>query len=236
MHAAAICLGTIKARTHVQLALACQHSMIRAQHRLRLTMQHVFGHGGHFGNECADHAAALCTFGLISSHNVATRWIRRNFDTSVCFDGCNNISETLGTIAAHSNRCNVTSSKLELALFSSSGLVCFLCTSRNLWSFVSFALSFFPLGSCFLNQVMDRLSSSASTVPSIDNNFEHNVWNPLLELLFFEQANGIFASFLMEIDLAKIALLSLCYVTRRRCMPLHDDTMGTAAQEFLLFL
>ena len=33
MHAAGICLGTIHARTHVQLALACQQSMIRVQHR-----------------------------------------------------------------------------------------------------------------------------------------------------------------------------------------------------------
>ena len=43
MHAACICLGTIQARTHVQLALVCQ-SVICAQHRLRLTMQHVYGH------------------------------------------------------------------------------------------------------------------------------------------------------------------------------------------------
>ena len=89
MHAAGICLGTIQARTHVQLAFA------RAQRRLRLTMQHVYGHSGNFGNECADHAAALGTFGLISNHNVATRWIRHNFDASVCFDGCDNISEVL---------------------------------------------------------------------------------------------------------------------------------------------
>ena len=53
---------------------------------------------------------------------------------------------------------------------------------------------------------MDRLSSSASTVPSIDDYFEHNTWNPLLELLFFEQTNVIFASFLVEIDMALIAL------------------------------
>ena len=50
---------------------------------------------GNLGNECADHAAALGTFGLTSSHNVATRSIHHNFDTSVCFDGCDNISETL---------------------------------------------------------------------------------------------------------------------------------------------
>ena len=38
-----------------------------------------------------------CTWhiGLISNHNVATRWIRHNFDASVCFDGCDNISEVL---------------------------------------------------------------------------------------------------------------------------------------------
>ena len=32
------------------------------------------------------------------------------------------------------------------------------------------------------------------------------MWNPLLELLFLGQANGLFASYLVEIDLAMIAL------------------------------
>ena len=95
LHAAGICLGTIQSLTHVQLSLACQQSMIRARHRLRVTMQQVCGHGGNFGNECADHAAALGTFWAHSSQNVATRWFHHNFDTSVCFDGCNNISEFL---------------------------------------------------------------------------------------------------------------------------------------------
>ena len=45
-HAAGVCLGTIQARTHVQLALVCQLSMLKVQHRLRLTMQHVYGHTG----------------------------------------------------------------------------------------------------------------------------------------------------------------------------------------------
>ena len=76
LHAAGICLGTIQALTHVQLGLACQRSMIFAQRKLRLTMQLVYGHSGNLGNECADHAAALGTFGLTSSHNVATHWIR----------------------------------------------------------------------------------------------------------------------------------------------------------------
>ena len=63
LHAAGICLGTIQARTHVQLALACQRSMIFAQRKLRLTMQNVYGQSGNLGNECADHAAPLGTFG-----------------------------------------------------------------------------------------------------------------------------------------------------------------------------
>ena len=71
MHAAGILLGTIQVRTHVHLTFARQQSLIRAQRRLRLTMQHVYGHSGTLGNECADHAAALGTFGLISYHNVA---------------------------------------------------------------------------------------------------------------------------------------------------------------------
>ena len=37
LHAAGLCLGTIQARTHVQLALACQRSMILAQRKLRRT-------------------------------------------------------------------------------------------------------------------------------------------------------------------------------------------------------
>ena len=64
----------------------------------------------------------------------------------------------------------------------------------------------FLSGLLFSQQVMDRFSSSASTVSSIDDYFEHNIWNPLLELIFLEQANGIVDSYLVEINVAKIAL------------------------------
>ena len=189
-------------------ALACQQSMIRARHRLRLTMQHVFGHGGNLGNECADHAAALGTLGLISSHNVATRWIRHNFDTSVCFDGCNNISETLERLQhIRTNAATVHQDRVLHWFFSS----CCLCPLRttcplSLCDFFfcgSLVSAFSELLLC--QQVMDRLSSSASTESSIDDLFRHNMWNPLLELLFFEHVNGIVDSYLVDLDLAKIA-------------------------------
>ena len=65
---------------------------------------------------------------------------------------------------------------------------------------------------------MDRLSSSVSTASSIDDYSEHNMWNPLLELLFLEHVNGIVDSYyLVDVDLAKVAfschpaLDLLCY-------------------------
>ena len=93
-HAAGLCLGTVQARTHVQLALACQQSTPSVQHRLPLTMQHVYGHTGNLGDECADHAAALKTFILVSNHDLATRWVRHNFDIA-CSGSCNNFGDVL---------------------------------------------------------------------------------------------------------------------------------------------
>ena len=88
-----MCLGTIQARTYAQLAVACQQSMLSVQHTLRLTMQHVYGHTGNLGNECADHAAALGTFGLVSNHNLAARWVRHNI-------ACNNIGDVFEKLRA----------------------------------------------------------------------------------------------------------------------------------------
>ena len=48
-YAAGVCLGTIQARTDVQLALACQRSMLCTQHMLRLAVQHVYRHTGKLG-------------------------------------------------------------------------------------------------------------------------------------------------------------------------------------------
>ena len=56
-----------------------------------------------------------------------------------------------------------------------------------------------------LLQSRDVQSSSASSVSSIDDYYEHKVWNSELEMLFLEQATGIFDSFLVDLDLAKIA-------------------------------
>ena len=78
-HAAGVCLGTILAGTHVQLGLSCQQFLLKVQHRPRFAMQHVYSHAENLGNECADHAAALGAFGLVSKQNLSTRWARHSF-------------------------------------------------------------------------------------------------------------------------------------------------------------
>ena len=40
-HAAGVCLGTIPTRTHVKLGLSCQQLLLKVQHKVRFTLQHV---------------------------------------------------------------------------------------------------------------------------------------------------------------------------------------------------
>ena len=53
---------------------------------------------------------------------------------------------------------------------------------------------------------MESPTSSVSTASSSGESFAHNMWNPLLELLFHGQISSILLLFVDEIDLAKIAL------------------------------
>ena len=92
-HAAGVCLGTILARTHVQLGFSCQQLLLKVHHRLRFIMQDVCSHAENLGNECADHAAALGAFDLVSNHNLSTRWARDSFDSASCFATCQNLGD-----------------------------------------------------------------------------------------------------------------------------------------------
>ena len=58
-------------------------------------MQHVYSHAENLGNECADHAAALGASGLVSNHNLSTRWARHSFDSVACFATCRNLRDIL---------------------------------------------------------------------------------------------------------------------------------------------
>ena len=56
-------------------------------------MQLVYSHAENLGNECADHAAALGAFGLVSKHNLSTRWALHSFDSVSCFATCHNLGD-----------------------------------------------------------------------------------------------------------------------------------------------
>ena len=79
-----------------------------------------------------------------------------------------------------------------------------MCSCHGSHLLSAFCLCF--AGSLLSQHVMVPISSSASTVSSIDDSSEHNLWNPLLELLFLKHANFIVDSYLVELYLAEIAL------------------------------
>ena len=167
-------------------------------------MQHVYGHTGNLGNECADHAAALGSLGLISSHNIATRWVRHILDTSASCGGCNSISEVLEKL--QSIRTEATSLPQDgswccdphRVLCVSHARICITC---------GFALSLFPARPfCSSGKAMASPTSSVSTASSSGESFAHNMWNPFLELLFHEQVCSFLVLNVDDFDLARIAL------------------------------
>ena len=53
---------------------------------------------------------------------------------------------------------------------------------------------------------MESPTTSVSTASSSGEIFAHNMWNPVLELLFFEHISSILSLSVDEFDLAKFAL------------------------------
>ena len=207
--------------------------MIHAQHRLRLTMQHVYGHCGNLGNECADNAAALGTFGLTSSHNVATRWIHHNFDASVCFDGCNNISEVLERLQhirtnatslpqGRSQRCfhhrvHCAFCAFRVAYFR----LCLLLSTFTIWVIASTCWTvFFFFHPLLPYQVLTTTSSTTCGILC---------WKCFLSSRLVVLSPPISWKSTWPRSHSLVTLLLIYFVTRKKCLPLHDDTLGTAA-------
>ena len=178
MRAAGVCLGTIQARTHVQLAIACQQALIHAQRRLRFTVQQVYGRRGTWVTNVL--SMLLHTARLGSS--LATTLPHDGFIitlTLIC------VSMNVATLVMFWSDYKPFGQMqfpflmiLVSVRFFSSGPPCvcaFLVTlSFGSSRFRSFLFCVFLL----LSRVMDPLSSSTSTVPSIDANFEHDMRNP----------------------------------------------------------
>ena len=78
---------------------------------------------------------------------------------------------------------------------------------------------------------MESFSSSVSTVPSFEDHFTHNMWNPLLELLFHEKISGVSNPLLMKLTWPRshsLVILNLIHSAAKKVrMTLHDAVLGT---------
>ena len=83
----------------------------------------------------------------------------------------------------------------------------FVTLTHAFASLVVLLSAFFPAHPLYSSgKATESPTSSVSTASSFGENFAHNMWNPLLELLCHEQTGGVFVLFVEETDLAQIAL------------------------------
>ena len=142
-----------RARTHVQLALACPTVDAEA-YSIGSRAYHatcVRPCTGNLGNECADHAAALGALVLVSNHNLSARWTHHSFDCTSCFATCNNLGDVLEKLRdiRFGLALDFPAPKHELALCSSSGSLWFACMHHIASDyFSSFLLAQPPAESC----------------------------------------------------------------------------------------
>ena len=180
-------------------------------------MQHVYGHGGNLVMNVLTMPLHWAHFGL---HPTTTSSLVGIIIPLMLL----RVFMVVTTFMRFWNGYNAFGWRLCLFPMFEASIICFHRVLRVCYAFHAHyivlcfvALSFFPFGCFCFEQAMDRHSSSASTVPSLDGDFEHNIWNLLLNLLFLEQVSCIFASKLVDIDLARIelsclfALDLLCY-------------------------
>ena len=146
-------------------------------------MQH-YGHTGNLGNECADHAAALGSLGLISSHNVATRWVRHNFDTSALM---------VVTASARFWKDWITLELKQRPYLKVGGSAVFTIGFfvSLTYAYVSSVIYFQPIFPRIHFTLQERHWKAQLRLFLPREHFANNMWNPLVELLFHEQMSGV---------------------------------------------
>ena len=72
-------------------------------------------HAQNLGNECAEHAAALVTLGLVPKQSVRTRWTHLSFDSNLLFAPCDSLGDVLQVLrdvrteSVSASQCSVRS-------------------------------------------------------------------------------------------------------------------------------
>ena len=117
--------------------------------------------------------------------NVATRWIHHNFDASACFDGCNNIAEVLERSIGSTVSCAFRVAYCRLYLLLSAFPIWVLASSITWWTAFLHPLKPYQV-----------LTTTSSTTCGI------LCW----KCFSSSRLVAFCASFVVEVDLAKIAL------------------------------
>ena len=82
---------------------------------------------------------------------------------------------------------------------------------------------------------MESTTSSVSTASCYDERFAHNMWNPMMELVFHEQIGGAFEPLWTKLTWRRshslLILLLICSATRKVLTIPHDASSGTITAE-----
>ena len=205
------CVWHLLGRANVSLVLSpASVSCYESNKGYEFTVQHIYSHAQNLGNECADHAAALGTYGLTSNHNTRTRWTRSSFDSNSLFARCDNLDDALQVLrnarTAHAPAPQhlVRSWRHGSRRVSPWSLVYVSSSFSSFWTFVrhlaqSMQAPLSPVEDIGW-QWMNQTSSD-----SVDFN-EHNIWNPVLEQLFHVLVGAFTEAYFDEVELGRIAL------------------------------
>ena len=160
-------------------------------------------------------AAALGTYGLTSNHNIRTRWTRSSFDSNSLFARRDNFDDAVQVL-----RNARTAPRPPRNIWSEAGdmvrtvsLCGLLSMSPLLFFFLDVCAPFVSVnadapiysGRYWLAMDESNTSSIFTSSGSVDFN-EHNIWNPVLELLFHVQVGHSWKHISMKSNLVRIAL------------------------------
>ena len=187
----------------------------------------VYGHSGNLGNECADHAAALGTFGLISSHNAASRWTRHSLtplydsmDATASVKLLNDFSTFEQTLRQHT--------KTGFSIGSSHRVPCVQCAHYVCYCLVFHLLSAFLF--CFLWIVAFPTSDPHPRLPHrVSTATPSTICGIPIGIAFPRACEFIVGSYLVDLAHSLVILLLFYSATRRKCSSQDDDTLGTFA-------
>ena len=155
----------------------------------------------------------------MSKHNPSIYWARHSFDSVPCFDiRCNlgDVLVKLRDIRTAGVSASIRQIRSKRFVPRRVTLCCVLHASSLPWSILVHSVGSIFYGSQIVRcgvqwkgqtpRLFLPLRALPTSLRITCEIFAHNMWNPMLELLFHVQIGGIFEIFVEEINSARVAL------------------------------